>query len=242
MDALDRVGGAGRDLLKRVDDALVALGAPAGAPIWPLLSRLGVLPGEALEFTMALDRDALRDTAADLRKISVDFAERGEELEGHIGDNVWEGSSAERFRALWAALADHVGDGATADQASLSGRLLALSSYVDGVAEWAGDLRDDVAVTIARALTSTEAVTLKAAPSYRVDDLVSSVAPGADSGSGVAQAAATIGERVLGTVADALTVASDLPARWGPLLRELPFRPPADPGAPAPAPITRLQL
>jgi len=75
MDLLDRVTGPAADLLARVDDGLLAEGAPAGHPIWPLLRRAGALPGDAQLLTL---RTALEDSAADVRwNAAVALARKG---------------------------------------------------------------------------------------------------------------------------------------------------------------------
>src|SRR5581483_7838900 len=85
MDALNQVAGAGRDLLARVDAALLAAGAPADAPIWPLLRRTGALPGEALEFVLSLNPEPMRSAGAELRGRAAEFAEQRAELDERVG-------------------------------------------------------------------------------------------------------------------------------------------------------------
>src|SRR5262249_34949217 len=129
MDALDRVADAGRDLLARVDAALLAGGAPSEDPIWPLLRRVGALPGDALHFAAGLDPEPMTATASELRACSRAFAERREDLAAHVAAEHWTGAGADAFTATWRALADHIGAGVAPDEDSLSGRLLAQASY-----------------------------------------------------------------------------------------------------------------
>jgi hypothetical protein len=230
MDALDRVAGAGRDLLGRVDAALIAAGAPAGAPIWPLLRRTGALPGEALEFALGLDVEPVLSAAVELRGRANEFAERRAELVEHIG-GAWQGAGAEAFAAQWRALSAHIGDGAAPDQPSLAGRLLSMSAYLEALAQWLSGLRGTLAGAVAEALTSAEAVVLRGVPPLAPGALLGPLTAGPSDGAGtgaVAQAAATVGAHVLGPVERALRAGHDLHDEWAPWLAELPYRPPAD--------------
>jgi hypothetical protein len=265
MDALDRVVAPGRDLLGRVDAALVAAGAPPGDPIWPLLRRVGALPGDALEFAVGLDAEPMLSAAAELRSRSRDFGDRSIDLTARIGSRPWTGSGAETFTALWRALGSHIGDGAAADQPSITGRLLAMSSYLDSVAHWMTALRTKLAVAVASALISAEAVTLRAAapssslaslfdtPGFAGAGLGGAGLSGAGlsgagldgaglSGGVVVRAAAAVGVRVLDVVVESLRAGHDLHDEWAPALSELPYRPPADTHVPVSSPITRVEL
>lgn len=237
MDALDRVATAGRDLLRRVDAALKATGAPAGDPLWPLLRSVGALPGDAFEFALGLDPEPLLAAAAELRVNAERYAERQTELAEHLGDRAWQGSGAEAFAAVWRALGAHIGDARAADEPSLTGRLLAVASYLDSVAAWASELRIEVALAVMAGLGSAEAVALRSGAPLTVGNLFDNVA-----GPAVAQAASTIGARVLGVVADRLRAGHDLHDEWAPWLAELPYRSPADTGGAGFSPVTRVEL
>src|SRR5688500_462112 len=100
MDVLDRVVAPARDLLRRVDATLAAAGAPADHPIWPLLRRVGSLPGDAFEFAAGFDADALAMAADDVRRYAERYAELGERIE--VGE--WTGPAAATFAAHWARL------------------------------------------------------------------------------------------------------------------------------------------
>ena len=241
MDALDRVAVAGRDLLKRVDTALATAGAPAGDPIWPLLRSVGALPGDAFDFALALDAEPLLSAAADLRVHAERYAERRTELAEHLGDRAWEGSGAEAFGAVWRALGAHIGDAQTADQPSLTGRLLAVASYLDSLAAWASELRVELAMAIAAALGSAEAVTLHSGPPPTVGGLFETVT-NVSMDTTVPRAASTIGVRILGVVADGLRAGQNLHDEWAPWLAEVPYRPPTDTGAAGFSPVTRVEL
>jgi hypothetical protein len=227
MDVLDHVAGPGRDLLGRVDAVLVAAGAPPEDPIWLPLRRVGALPGDALEFAVGLDAQGMTATSDELRLASREFADRRADLATDVDAAEWTGSGAEAFTAVWAALADHIGDGAAPDQPTLAGRLVAQASYLDSVARWVADLRAELAVTLATVLTSAEAVVLHG-PQPATADAV--------------RAASAIGTRVLSTVADALQTGYDLHDEWAPHLRELRYQPPADPGRTGPAGGTRVEI
>ncbi|UWP83420.1 hypothetical protein Dfulv_03760 [Dactylosporangium fulvum] len=161
MDALERLSGVGGDLLRHVDAALVEGGAPADDQIWPLLRRVGALPGDALDFALRLDAPALRIAAGELRAIADRFAHERDRLTADVGRSAWEGTGAEAFAAVWRSLSVHIGPGT--DPATICGRLLATASYVDGLVDWAVHLRGEMAEAVARAVSSAEAVTLRAA-------------------------------------------------------------------------------
>jgi hypothetical protein len=226
MDVLERVTGAGLDLLDRVDRVLASGGAPATDPVWPLLRVVGALPGEALRFAVSLDAEPLHATSMELRARSREFAGRRAALDVHIATGTWEGAGADAFGAWWRALADYVGDGTSVDQASLAGRLLAMASYVDAVVEWIDYTRGDVAMTVADALRSHEAVALRT--STMDDDL--------------SRAASTIGVRVLATFSDSLRNGRDLHDEWSQRLSGLPFHPPSESPPPPASGATRAHL
>ncbi|MDG6100694.1 hypothetical protein Daura_02875 [Dactylosporangium aurantiacum] len=227
MDALDRLSGIGTDLLHRVDGILVAGGAPAGDPLWPLLRLVGALPGDALDFGLKLSPAALREAATRLRADAERFARRREWLAADLGAAAgWEGSGAEAFAARWQALAGHLGDGS--DPMTVTGRLRATAAYADAVAAWAEGLRHELAEAVARVATSIEAVTVRGTH------------PDTPPPTAVLEAAARIGARVLQPVADAFDAARDLERRWSPDLAELPYTEPATAPAGGVSPIIRV--
>lgn len=233
MDALDRLAGIGTDLLHRVDAALVAGGAPAGDPLWPLLRHVGALPGDALEFGLKLTPEPLRSAAAQLRADADRFARRRERLAADLGPaaGAWEGSGAEAFAARWQSLAAHLGDGG--DPATVTGRLHATASYADALADWSEGLRAELAEAVARVTGSAEAVTIRGSRPGGTTE-----APPA----AVLEAAALIGVRVLQPVADAFDAARDLERRWSPELAELRYIEPGTAPAGGVTPITRVPL
>ncbi|MEV0130799.1 WXG100 family type VII secretion target [Dactylosporangium sp. NPDC050688] len=230
MDALERLASIGADLLHRVDGVLVAGGAPAGDPLWPLLRQVGALPGDALDFGLKLSPPALREAAARLRADAERFARRRERLAADLGAAAggWEGSGAEAFAARWQSLAGHIGDGS--DPVTIAGRLRATAAYADAVAGWAEGLRHELAEAVARVATSVEAVTIRG------------TRPDAPPPAAVLEAAARIGARVLQPVADAFDAARDLERRWSPELAELRYTEPTSTQSATTLPITRVTL
>ncbi len=227
MDALDVVLGPGRDLLGRVDATLAAAGAPAGSPVWDLLRRTGALPGDALEFVAGLDPVPMLAAAEELRARAAEFTGERSAVEGVAADRPWEGSGADAFTAVWRTLADHIGDTVDAGEPTLAGRLAALASYVDGVAAWSGTLRGRLALAVADALASAEALVLKTAP---------------PDGTAAGTAAAAVGATVLGPVADALRSGRDLHDTWTPSLAELTYRGAVSAGPSGFSSTTRVDL
>ena len=249
MDHLDRVAEPGRALLERVDTALLNGGAPAGHRVWPLLRRIGALPGDAFDFTVRLEPTALASSAAELKSRAADYVAGRTELSEPFVAGAWQGAGADAFGTVWRALGEHIGDGATADEPSLSGRLLATASYVDSLARWMSDLRVEVALAVAGALASAEAVTLRTitlrtAGPLTVRGMFDRIEPPAATEPlhALAEAAATVAARVLDPVLDGLRVAHDLHDEWAPWLAEVRYRPPASGEAGTPGLTTRVGL
>ncbi|GAA2630843.1 hypothetical protein GCM10010399_73560 [Dactylosporangium fulvum] len=260
MDALERLSGVGGDLLRHVDAALVEGGAPADDQIWPLLRRVGALPGDALDFALRLDAPALRIAAGELRAIADRFAHERDRLTADVGRSAWEGTGAEAFAAVWRSLSVHIGPGT--DPATICGRLLATASYVDGLVDWAVHLRGEMAEAVARAVSSAEAVTLRAAAGaagaggagfagggFAAGAAVAGGAPaGGLAGDGrppvsaVVEAAGRIGARILRPAADAVTAAEALRSRWSPELAELVYAAPEVPSGHSSPTVTRVEL
>jgi len=191
MDALARLEPVARDLVHRVDTALVTLGAPADHPVWPLLRRLGVTPADAVRFVVETDPTPLRATAAALR----DRAEAYEATE-LPADLPWRGAAGETYAEQAAGLRAHLGE--------LAGRLRATAAYADDVADWSARSRERLARALADVLTSAQAVTVR-------------------TGTSPAPAAADIGVRLLGAVAEAVAEGTDGHRRWASELGELPY-------------------
>ena len=217
MDTLASVAEPGRDLLARVDAVLAASGAPADHPIWPLMRRVGALPGDVLEAFCALVPENLAAAGERVRVRAETYAEERADLAAAVTATDWTGTSASAFEQRWAALGEHLGGSAAPDAPSLAGRLAATASYVDDVAAWMRAARGDLAHEVATALGSQEAVRLR-------------VADAGAGGTSVAGAAATIGVAVLAAAERQAGAAEEVAERWAGRLAELPFRPPI-PGA-----------
>lgn len=198
MDALDRLAGPAHDLLSRVDNVLTRTGAPDNHPLWPLLRRLRVLPGDAVAAVVTLRPAPLDAAGSALRTLSSQYAQPP----GWQGQEAWQGPAAEAFTARWTTLSAYVEHG-------LAGRMADTAAYAEAVADWAGRTRLTVARTLAAVMTSAEAVTLRT---------------GAEPGQ-VVRAAADIASRVLGAVADAYAQADLLLETWAGRLGELDFTP-----------------
>jgi hypothetical protein len=218
MDVLDRVYPVARELLDRVDATLLAGGAPPDHPIWPLLRRLGALPGEIVAHLAAVPPDGLTGPGDALRQQAAGFRHRADEVPMPAA---WRGPAAEAYAVAWSGLSAHL---AGSGPDTLAGRLTGTADYLDDVAAWLGRARRAVAGTVAECLGSAEAVTLRSAP--------------ADLTAAIARAAATIGAHVLATAAEVLDDGRTVHESWSGRLGELSYRPPA----PAPASSAHLRL
>jgi hypothetical protein len=111
-------------------------------------------------------------------------------------DPTWAGAAGGEFEAQRAALAGFLDAGGE--------RLRATADYLDEVADWIEGSRRDLAYALADVLGSAAAV--------RLCDPVTS-----------AEAAASIGARVLRVADDALTAGRELTVRWAGRLDEVPY-------------------
>jgi hypothetical protein len=221
MDALARVAPIARPLLRDVDDVLATLGAPAEHPVWALLRRLRTTPADAVTFFVDLTPERLRLPASTLRELAM------------IYDNAtiphvlpWENSVADLYTASATAFDRHVrsSDGVH----SLAGRLRATASYVDGVAGWCQRSRDNLARTVAQAMTSSQAVTVRSFPTVgRGLAEMMRVADSSGDLAGAVTAAADIGAAILGVAEDAAVAAHSVHHDTAGSLAELVFRAPA---------------
>jgi hypothetical protein len=227
MDPLDHLAGPAADLLSRVDQSLAIAGAPDGHPIWPLLRRLRTLPGAAVEAVAALRPAPFADAGHAVRGLLPEYDDAAAAL---AGGGSWAGAGADAYAAQRAALEAHL----TGGPESLSGRLDATAGYADALADWVDHSRDALARTLGEVLTSAEAVAMVTAAPGGPLAPGGAVAPGSPVGRGSASsqggvlAAAEIGARVLGAVAEAYDRGEELRQHWSPSLAELAFRPPVD--------------
>jgi hypothetical protein len=185
MDLLDRIHPFARGLLARVDATLLASGAPDDHAIWPLLRRLGALPGEAVDRLAEVTPEALSAAARPLRDRADGYRSWVSSVPAVAA---WRGPAAEGFVAHWSTLAGHL----AGDEETLAGRLVDTAGYLEDVAAWLARARRELAGALAECLGSAEAVTLHAPAS------------GAAGERGVVIAAATLGEHVLTAAGDVL--------------------------------------
>jgi hypothetical protein len=221
MDILDRVAVSGRDLLSRVDSILAAGGAPADHPVWPLLRRVGALPGDVLEAFCALVPEQVTAAGAAVRGRAEAYVDERADLAAAVAATTWEGDSAAAFGQRWAALGSHLGSEVAPDAPGLAGRLAATASYLDDVAGWMRSARRDLATEVATALGSLEAVRVRATgiDPARSGPTAATAGP----------AAATIGAVVLAVADRQAGAAEEVIERWAGRLTDLPYRPSTDP-------------
>jgi hypothetical protein len=218
MDVLDRIAGPGRDLLSRVDTMLAAGGGPPDHPVWPLLRRVGALPGDVLAAFCALAPEQVTAAGNAVRGRAEAYVEERDDLAASVAATTWEGGSAASFGQRWASLGGYLGADVAPDAQSLAGRLAATASYLEEVAGWMRSARRDLAYEVATALGSMEAVRVRTpAPA----------APGQPDRAG--PAAATIGAVVLAVADRQAGAAEEVLERWADRLTDLPFRPSTDP-------------
>jgi len=203
MDLLDRVHPVAAPLLERVDTTLVTAGAPAEHAIWPLLRRLGALPGELVGYLASVPPGGLAGASDALRGHAAGYLHRIDEVPMPAA---WRGPAAEAYATAWSGLSAHLSGGPD----TLAGRLTDTASYLDEVAAWLGRARRAIAGTVAECLGSAEALAVRV--------------------SGDTVAAATIGAYVLATTAEVLDDGQALADRWSGRLGELTYRPPVASG------------
>ncbi|HZN16793.1 MAG TPA: hypothetical protein VFB84_01120 [Micromonosporaceae bacterium] len=249
MDALEQLAPTAAELLVRVDATLAGCGAPPGHRVWPLLRRVGALPGEAVAALAELPTGPLAAAAEPLRHLAGEYAQECMAVPGELA---WRGAGAESFGRWWSLLSTHLAGsalpadggrlaatahlvgtahlagggqaGGGAGTETMAGRLDLTAAYLTAIADWLGAARDLVARALAEALTSREAVVL---------------AGGSPAGRGtgpvpteVMVAAADLAAWVLLALADAYDRGEGLLTGWTGRLAELAAPVPAA-GAPA---------
>ncbi|MFC7549048.1 hypothetical protein [Plantactinospora sp. GCM10030261] len=205
MDVLDRVAGPGGDLLGRVDDLLTTLGAPEDHRIWPMLRRVGALPGAAAGWVAELRPATLSAAGQAVRAPLPTYEDVAASL---LTDVDWAGAAADAARDRRVALAERL----TGGPETLTGRLDGTARYAEELTDWARRARGGLGRTVVEALGSAEAVTV----------LTGETTGGEPN---AALAAAEIGARVLACVADVLDGGVELLRRFGSELAESPTRP-----------------
>jgi uncharacterized protein YukE len=225
LDALDRLAPSANEMLALVDAALARSGAPESHPIWPLLRRVGALPGAAVGAVAELRPAPLAAAAPSLRTLAEEYAEASEAAPtvapGSAGIDVvtagedgWVGAAADAFADRWRAMSEHLAGAGE----SLSARLAATAAYADSLAAWMERTRGGLAEALARVLTSAEAVVVVTG---RGGGASSAESP--ESATTV-RACADIGSVVLAPIARAYQEASELSDGWSSRLAELPYR------------------
>jgi len=195
-DLLERVAGPGLDLLRRADDALVAVGAPPGDPVWGLLREVRALPADILEQLLAADGTAFLAAGDELAGGAREVSVAADAVPGAAG---WSGHAAEAYAARWSAALTQVD--------RIAERLVAGASYARALAAWVAQTRRAVAVAVAECLASPEAATVRLA------------GPAPDAATGAA--AASIAAHVLAAVAAAIRAGQALHDQWSGRLDEL---------------------
>jgi len=210
---LERLSSPAGDLMRRVDLVLSQVGAPGDHPVWPMVRRLGALPGAAFECLLGTPPQPLADAAEEI--VALGPAGLADELAAAGRDVEWSGPAYEAFAAQFAADIEHLramGRGAAAT-----------ARYAADVADWWDRARRDLALTLVATLASTEAVRLRCCAA-----IAGSVLAG-DVPREVVLAAADIGYLVLESVSASCDDAVALSTEG---LAEVPYRPAdgADPG------------
>lgn len=188
MDRLDELLTVAGALLERVDEVLSQVGAPGGHDVWRELRRVRLLPGDAARAVAALHHTTVADAASELRADARVYADLADALPLAIE---WTGEAAESYEEARRATAEHLNGGPD----SLGHRMSATADLADSITDWIRRTRAGTAAVLAEVLVSTETVVLTT---------------GDQSLSAQADAAATIGARLLRTVADAYDEAEGL--------------------------------
>ncbi|HET8662143.1 MAG TPA: hypothetical protein VFM55_24560 [Micromonosporaceae bacterium] len=210
MDALEQLAPTAAELMGRVDATLAGCGAPPGHRVWPLLRRVGALPGEAVAALAELRTGPLAAAVEPLRRLAGEYAQERMAVPAELA---WRGAGAESFGRWWSLLGSHLADGTQVEAETMAGRLDLTAAYLTAIADWLGTARDLVARALAEAITSREAVVLAGAPP-------------AGHGTGpvpaeVTAAAADLAAWVLLALADAYDRGEGLLAGWAGRLAEL---------------------
>ncbi|HEY7176787.1 MAG TPA: hypothetical protein VH442_17890 [Micromonosporaceae bacterium] len=150
MDLLDRVYPTASDLLERVDQALLTLGAPPGHPIWAVMRTVGATPADAVAHFVALESTPMQDAAQSVASSTAEWHDIVAGLPHSIGS---QGVAAEAYTNTWPGIATHLGD--------LASGLDDAAAYLRASADWVARSRRSIAGTLAVCLGSHEALTLR---------------------------------------------------------------------------------
>ncbi len=148
-DALTRLHTAAKPLLARVDATLSSHGAPPDHPVWPLLRRCGLLPGDAVADMVAWEPEPLCERARLLRThregcSAIDTLLRR--------PSTWEGSAAATFAARL--------ESTRSEHDTLAANTATLARHLEELADWTVHARNRLAHTLAHTLASTQSLTL----------------------------------------------------------------------------------
>lgn len=188
VDRLDQLVDAAAPLLDCVDSVLSVVGAPEGHRVWPELRRVRLLPGDAVRAVCDLRPAAVLEAVPELRSHTRAYADLADALP--IADT-WSGDAAEAYEQARRRAAEHLNGGPD----SLGHRMGATADLGEALAEWMTRTRGDLAMALAEAIGSAEALTLSA-PDLPPDE--------------EARAAAEIAALLLRTVADSYERGEDL--------------------------------
>ncbi|MEU4419538.1 hypothetical protein AB0F81_02860 [Actinoplanes sp. NPDC024001] len=162
-DRLDQLVEAARPLLSRVDTVLSMVGAPEGHHVWPELRRVRLLPGDAVRAVCDLHPEAILESIPELRANVRAYADLADALPM---SEAWSGEAADAYEQARRRAAEHLNGGPD----SLSHRMEATANLADALAEWMTRARGDVAMALAEAMGSAEAVTLSAGSDLPPDE------------------------------------------------------------------------
>ena len=196
MDLLDRVYPVASDLLARVDQALLTLGAPPNHPIWTVMRTVGATPSDAAAHLMGLDAEQLTDAA---QSVTASMSEWHDIVAGLPRSIDSQGVAAEAYINAWPGIAAHLDD--------LAGGLDEASAFLRATADWIARSRRSLAGTLASCLGSREALTLRSAAMTGTDHAT-------------IVAAADIGAQVLAMVAHCLDDGWQVRDRYASILAE----------------------
>ncbi|HEY7176844.1 MAG TPA: WXG100 family type VII secretion target, partial [Micromonosporaceae bacterium] len=143
MDLLDRVYPTASDLLERVDQALLTLGAPPNHPIWAVMRTVGATPADAVGHFATLDSAPLQDAAQSVTSSTAEWHGIVAGLPQSIDS---QGVAAEAYTNAWPGIATHLGDLATG--------LDDTAAYLRAAADWLARSRRSIAGTLAACLGS----------------------------------------------------------------------------------------
>jgi hypothetical protein len=191
MDRLDQAIQTAGPLLRRVDEVISTVGAPADHRVWAELRRVRILPSDAVHAVAALRPAELGEAAPELRAEARAYAELAESLPAPAG---WSGEAAEAYDAARLRAAGYLSGGPE----SLDERLAATADLAEALLGWMVQARTRLAIVLAEILTSAEALEMST---------TTDLDPTSDR---AVTAAAEVGARVLSEVADSYETAEDL--------------------------------